>query len=190
MTIAHPEQASFQNAFCVGPEQHQSPSNMSEQHQQPPSRTHSQQQQQQPTDSQAGMRGNNQATNQHGGSLLSCDRIIFGILQQCRFDEDEAITSAIIDKITYAAYQACIQHGQFELLGKYSAMLNEVKLRALALLNLMAAWWVLRERIVKIISKTSALVDDDVMQNGMKDAVAQIKGWRSNMAANGTMGSG
>jgi hypothetical protein len=191
MTRAHPEQASFQNAFRVGTRQQQFPSGMSEQHQQPSSRTHHQQHQQQhqPAESQAGIRGIDQDTKDLNASLLWFDKIIAGTLKQFRIDENGTITGAAIDQATYLAYQSCIEYGLLALLGKYSAMMNEVKLRALALLNLIAGWWFLRERLLRILIQRNLKVDDSVMQNGIKDAVAQVNRWRSDLAANENGGS-
>jgi hypothetical protein len=186
---SHPQQTPIQNTVNVDPqEQQQSPLNMSSQQQQPPLNMlyhhhhHQQQQpqQQQSAGSQAGQRGNDQAIPNVKEGLVIFDKMIAGMFKQRLIDvyDIDTIRSTHIDQLAYKAYTFCIENNLLSLAGTYSAMMNEVKLRALALLNLMAPWWFLRERIEIYLRRTDLLVDDSVMQIAIKDAVAQVTEWR------------
>lgn len=54
---------------------------------------------------------------------------------------------------------------------KYCAMFSELKLRALARMNILPSWWLLREKAVLQMRTQGWKLDDVVMQMAMREAV-------------------
>jgi hypothetical protein len=100
-----------------------------------------------------------------------------GLLPQIKTD---VIYSHQIDQYTYKMWDWCLlnQNAQLHnLANQYGAMLPEVKLRALAKLNLLPSWCVLRSRIVVWLCAQNLPVEDFVMDTSFKQAVEQVIKW-------------
>jgi hypothetical protein len=127
-------------------------------------------QQQQSASSPAGPPGNYRSMNDCSKELLAFDKLIVQSLQQHSILNEPRLTSTHIDKIAYIIHENCIYLNLLNVAAKYAAMLSETKLRALAMLNLMATWWFLRERLVRLLSKMHSNIDDSIMQTGIEEA--------------------
>jgi hypothetical protein len=127
-------------------------------------------QQQQSASSPAGTPGNYQSMNDCSKELLAFDKLIVQSLQQHSILNEPRLTSTHIDKIAYIIHENCIYLNLLNVAAKYAAMLSETKLRALVMLNLMATWWFLRERLVRLLSKMHSNIDDSIMQTGIEEA--------------------
>jgi hypothetical protein len=165
-------QQSWKSLFGSPHAQQQSPRNMCR-HQQG-LLSGSPHEQQQSVSSVASASGANQIMNDFGKNFLKLDQLVISVLQQASLKAVDCATSEIIDKITYEIHNICIQTELLNVAAKYAAMFSETKLRALALLNFMATWWLLRERVVHYLGKMGVNIDDTVMQSGIKDAVATV----------------
>ncbi|KAF2036504.1 hypothetical protein EK21DRAFT_105823 [Setomelanomma holmii] len=85
----------------------------------------------------------------------------------------ESILSAHIDDITSKMWGLAIFQQDGKIMNevtKYAAVLSEVKLRALARLNFLPSWWVLREQVVAGFQRTGKLVDDTTMTMQWRNA--------------------
>jgi hypothetical protein len=129
---------------------------------------------QQSASSVASASGANQSMNDFGKDLLKLDQLVITVLQQAPLKTVDCVTSEIIDTMTYKIHNVCIQTDLLNVAAKYAVMFSETKLRALALLNFMATWWLLRERVVHYLGKMGVNINDTAMQSGIKDAVATV----------------
>jgi hypothetical protein len=127
-------------------------------------------QQQQSASSPAVILGKDRSMDDCSKELLVFDQLIVQSLQQHSILDEPRLTSTHIDKIAYIIYENCIYLNLLNVAAKYAAMLSETKLRALAMLNLMATWWFLRERLVRLLSKMHSNIDDSIMQTGIEEA--------------------
>jgi hypothetical protein len=127
-------------------------------------------QQQQSASSPAVILGKDRSMDDCNKELLVFDQLIVQSLQQHSILDEPRLTSTHIDKIAYIIYENCIYLNLLNVAAKYAAMLSETKLRALAMLNLMATWWFLRERLVRLLSKMHSNIDDSIMQTGIEEA--------------------
>jgi hypothetical protein len=85
----------------------------------------------------------------------------------------DPVLSTHIDNIAYKMWQCSLTHKNGATLAqanKYSAMLNEVKLRTLARLNFLPSWWFLREQALVGLRSMNRLIDDSAMIKQYKDA--------------------
>jgi hypothetical protein len=110
-----------------------------------------------------------------------------------------AMTSSHIDNVTYAVWQICLKQNNGWILNgvaKTSVMLDDVKIRALAMLNLLPSWWIMRDRFVSLLKNNNDwTVDDSEMEINFGLAcrtatqVLQIKGnGERRMGHGGAMG--
>lgn len=79
----------------------------------------------------------------------------------------ETITSAMLDKCAYALWNECLTMGTGQLVihaAKYGSALQDVKIRALGMLNLLPGWWFLREKTREQLLTSGKCVDDTDMQ--------------------------
>jgi hypothetical protein len=107
------------------------------------------------------------------------DNLIYKIFNAAGLPEDtEIIMSSIIDQYTYKIFQHCmVTHNGVlhEVANLYGAMQNELKLRTLAKLCLLPAWWFIRTRIVACLHMRKFAIDDFVMQTLYMKAEAEMK---------------
>jgi hypothetical protein len=104
--------------------------------------------------------------------------------------KQHGITSAGIDKFSYALWNECLNSTNGHLLNAaatYSAMFNEHKLRALAILNYLPSWWFLREKFKQWLRKADVNIDDSTMEEVFKTAIDHINamGRKNRMEAQG-----
>jgi hypothetical protein len=80
------------------------------------------------------------------------------------------ITSTEIDNITHAMWQVAFkQGGLLQRACQYSALFSHLKLSALAKLNFLPSWWLLREMLVRELTASGGWpVDDEEMENVWK----------------------
>lgn len=79
----------------------------------------------------------------------------------------ETITSAMLDKCAYALWNECLTMGTGQLVihaAKYGSALQDVKIRALGMLNLLPGWWFLCEKTREQLLTSGKCVDDTDMQ--------------------------
>jgi hypothetical protein len=136
---------------------------------------------QQPASLAASTSGVDQSMNNTGKGFDKLDDLVLSVLHRLPLSGLGCLKSDMIDKITYNIHNICIQSGAINVAAKYAAMFSETKLRALALLNFMATWWFLRERVLVNLKYRWVNFDDTVMQSGIKDAVATVSELMSEM---------
>jgi hypothetical protein len=129
---------------------------------------------QQSASSAASASGVDHFEDDFGKGFDKLDDLVLRVLQRLPLAGLGCLKSDMIDKITYNIHNVCIQSGAINIAAKYAAMFSETKLRALAMLNFMATWWLLRERVLVNLKHRWVNFDDTVMQSGIKDAVATV----------------
>jgi hypothetical protein len=90
-------------------------------------------------------------------------------------DLTTTLTSAYIDAITYALWLIAVNSGDgrgdiLTAVQKYVILFDEVKLRALARLDLLPTWWFFRERVLDKLVNGGWTVDDGVMNKVLRPA--------------------
>ena len=97
----------------------------------------------------------------HG--LLMFDQLIQNVCTEKYSKDIQCITSDMLDEIAYVVHDQCINLGILHSAARYAAMFSELKLRTLTLLNFMATYWFIRERVVLYAAKRDFKLDDTEM---------------------------
>jgi hypothetical protein len=85
----------------------------------------------------------------------------------------QPITTNQIDVFTQKLWLYCLNWRSGELMNiatSYGAVAEELKLRALAKVNILPSSWFLRERVMKWLRESGRLVDDEFMAARLRDA--------------------
>ncbi|KAJ8118573.1 hypothetical protein OPT61_g476 [Boeremia exigua] len=86
------------------------------------------------------------------------------------------VDSTRIDRITHAMWQVVFQHDiMMKDVTTKASMLPQMKLRALAKLNYLPSWWILREVACSLMLRQSWLVNDGEMETLWRDTIDWCK---------------
>jgi hypothetical protein len=91
----------------------------------------------------------------------------------------DVIDSTRIDQYTYGVWQYCLMNHNAQLhnlANQYGASLPDIKLRALATMNILPSWYFLRIRVALWLSKQPFEVDDWLMETQFKHAAQTVAG--------------
>lgn len=89
-----------------------------------------------------------------------------------------AVTSDQLDKCAYVLWEQCLWYNEGKLVlqaAKYGSMYQDVKIRALGMMNVLPGWWFLREKLKQWLRTSDKWVDDKEMEEQFNLSCARAR---------------